>query len=179
MLSHRLKNILFDVISSPFFLALPVTLVIIIFLPNLNSKYIIEQDSKTTADKKESKILFCDLNRDGLDEQVIAFHNAVNNKASVKVKTNDDVNYDAWNFNGYFQELSENFYCADFDKDGFAEIYVFYYRDDSAFMAVIQPYPQKKILLKDKLITVVTKRDGPPKNRGNKLCCHFTPSTDK
>lgn len=159
MLNNRQKTTLLYIVASPFFLAIPLTLVIIFFLPNPSSKYKIEQVSKQVANKKRSKIVYCDLNNDGADERVIGFHNAVKGEAAIKVLTNDGINYDAWNFHGYFQYASENFYCTDINNDGFSEIFVFYYLDDSVFLAVIQPYPDKKIIFDRKFITTVWVRD--------------------
>jgi len=161
MLSNQQKTTLFNVIASPFFLAIPVTILIIIFLPNPSSKYKIKLVSKQVANKSESNVKFYDLNGDGIDERVIAYHNTVKKTASIKVMTHDEINYDAWNFNGYFQgQSSINFYCTDINEDGFTEIFAFYYRSDSVFMTVIQPYPDKKIIFKEKLITTVWKRNG-------------------
>ena len=161
MLNHKHKTLLLNIIASPFFLAIPVTLLIIIFLPNPSSKYKIELVSKQIANKPESNVQFCDLNGNGKDERIIAYHNTVKKTASIKVMTHDEINYDAWNFNGYFQgQSSVNFYCTDINEDGFTEIFAFYYRSDSVFMTVIQPYPDKKIIFKEKLITTVWKRNG-------------------
>ena len=157
--SHK-KTILLNLIASPFFLAIPLALVIILFLPNPSSKYKIEAKSKQVADKKESKIMFYDLDGDGSDERVVAFHNAVKGEASIKVLTNSGINYEAWNFFGHFQKNSTNFYCTDIDEDGYAEIFVFYYRADSAFMDIIKPYPDMEILVKEKFVTRVWQRDG-------------------
>jgi len=160
MLNNRQKSTFFNVVASPFFLAIPVAIAIIFFLPNPSSRYKIEQVSKQVADKKASKITYCDLNNDGEDERVVGFHNAVKGEAAIKVLTNDGINYDAWNFHGYFQNASENFYCTDIDNDGFSEIFVIYHKDDSVFMAAIQPYPDKKVIFDRKFIAKVLVRDG-------------------
>jgi len=108
MLTNRQKTILLNIVASPFFLAIPVSILIIIFLPNPSSKYKIELVSKSVANKKDSKLQFCDLNADGKDERIISFHNIVKGEAAIKVMTNDGINYDAWNFHGYFQKGSQD-----------------------------------------------------------------------
>ena len=160
MLTNRQKTILLNIIASPFFLAIPVSILIIIFLPNPSSKYKIELVSKEVANKPNSRMKFYDLNGDGKDERVISFHNAVNNEAAIKVMTNDGVNYDAWNFHGYFQKSSDNVFCGNLNNDEFKELYVFYHKDDSVFLGVIQAFPNKETLIQKKFITTVLKRNG-------------------
>jgi len=160
MLNIRQKTRLLNIVASPFFLAIPITIIIILFLPNPSSKFKIELKNKQVANKMEAKIEFCDLNNDGIDERIIAFHNSAKGEASIKVLTNDDINYDAWNFHGYYQKTSDNFFCTDINNDGYAEIFIFYYKDDSVFMAVIQPFPDRKIIFNKKFITTVWLRDG-------------------
>lgn len=159
MLTNRQKSLLLYIVASPFFLAIPLSLITIIFLPFPISKYAIEEISKEIANKIDSKVTFYDLNNDGEDERVIAFHNNAKGEAAIKVMTNQGDNYDAWNFHGYFQKSTENFFCADINNDGFVEINLFYYRNDSVFLASIQPYPNKQILFEEKHITTIWKRD--------------------
>ena len=160
MFSSYQKTTLLNIVANPFFLAIPITLIIVIFLPNPTSKYKIELKSKHVADKPNSKIKFCDLDGDGVDERIISYHNAVKGEASIKVLTTEGINYDAWNFHGYFQKSSKDFYCGDLNKDGFSEIYVLYYKSDSVFLGIIQPYPKKKLITQRKFLTVVKKRNG-------------------
>ena len=160
MLSNHQKTILLNIIASPFFLAIPVSILIIIFLPNPSSKYKIELVSRKVANKPNSKMQSCDLNGDGKDERIISFHNAVKSEAAIKVMTNDDTNYDAWNFHGYFQKSGNDMFCANLNNDAFGEVYVFYYKDDSVFLGIVQPFPKKEILLQKKFITTVLRRNG-------------------
>ncbi len=159
MLTSQQKNILLNITASPLFIAIPITLLIIFIIPNPSSKYKIELVSKNIADKQKSRIAFCDLNNDGKDERVIEFPNNINGEASIKITYNEGLVYETWNFHGYFQTASNNFYCTDFDNDGYAEIFVFYYRDDSVFLTAIQPFPNKKLIIQDKLITTIWKRN--------------------
>ncbi len=159
MLTNRQKTILLNITANPLFIALPITILIVLFLPNPSSKYKIELTSKNIADKPKSKITYYDLNNDSKDERVIEFHNNVKGEASVKITYNEGFVYDTWNFHGYFQSVSDNVFCSDFDNDGYAEIFVFYYRNDSVFLMAIQPFPHKKLILEEKLINTVSKRN--------------------
>ena len=160
MFNSRQKNILLNLIASPFFLAMPFALGIIWFLPNPASKFKAELVREEMTDKPNAIIQFCDLDGDGIDEQVLAFHNMVKNEAAIKVMTSDGFTYDQWNFNGYFQNQQEFLSCTDLDEDGYKEIYVFYYKGDSVFMGCAQPFPRKKMFFSKKWIANVKKRDG-------------------
>ncbi|MCF8231504.1 MAG: histidine kinase [Bacteroidales bacterium] len=148
------KNLFVNILASPFLLAVPMAIAIIFILPDFGSKYQLDLVSSRLSDKEKSKIDFVDLNSDGIDEQVSGFPNIAMGKAAIKVMTHDFVNYDQWNFNGKYKKLSDYFYVADLDKNGLSEIYTIYHRNDSLFLAAVAPYPDKRILFEDKLVTV-------------------------
>lgn len=160
MLNSRQKTILLNVVASPFFLALPIAIVVIVFLPNPSSKYKVELSEKVHANKPICQENFYDFNNDGIDERVVVFHNMVKGKAAIKVLTNEGINYEQWNFHGHFQKNFSHYFCTDLDNNGFSEIYVFYFKDDSVFMGAVQPYPNKELLFMKKFVSVINKRDG-------------------
>ncbi|NOX86165.1 MAG: hypothetical protein GXO86_09415 [Chlorobi bacterium] len=160
MLFPRLKTVLLDLLASPFFLAIPLALVIIFFLPITSSKYEARLLHSELVNKPNYHVVFVDLNHDGKSEQLIFFHNFINKEASVKILTHAGINYDQWNFNGYFQLEPKQFFWADLDGDGYPEVYVFYYHNDSVFLGAFQPYPDKRWLFKKMLISKVWTRDG-------------------
>lgn len=160
MLNSKQKSIMLNIVASPFILSIPITMIIIFFLPNPSSKHKVVLVKKEVANKPNANENFHDLDNDGIDERVIAFHNAVKGEAAIKVLTNKGVNYEQWNFHGHYQNQQIYYHCSDLNNDGFLEIYNFYFRNDSVFMGCIQPYPEKKILFREKLITKIWKRDG-------------------
>ncbi len=155
-----MKSRLINILASPYFVAIPVAVVLILLLPISNSLYKIELKEKLVANKKDSHVVFSDLNNDGIDEQILFFHNNVKNQAAVKVLSDNFVNYDVWNFNGIYQKASTNFFIEDLNNDKLLEIYVIYSRNDSVFMSVGQPYPDKEHLLTDKFITTIDNMNG-------------------
>ncbi len=160
MLSHRLKTALLDILASPFFLAVPLTVVIIVFLPIIYSKYEVRLLHSEPVNKPGSREIFVDLNHNGKSERIVFFNNYINKEASVKIMTHEGVNYDQWNFNGYFQLQPKQFFWADLDGDGYLEVYLFYYHNDSVFLGAFQPYPDKRWLFKKRLISKVWTKDG-------------------
>ncbi|UBM62109.1 histidine kinase [Candidatus Sulfidibacterium hydrothermale] len=160
MFSARFKTFLLDLLASPFVLAIPIAVGIILSLPVTFSKYEVKKVTNKDYSRLHSNLVFMDLNKDGASECLVGFNNDINHKAAVKITSNEGVNYDQWNFNGYFQNRSKQFICADLNKDGYPEVYVFYYRHDSVFLGAFQPYPAKRYLFKDRFITKVWKRNG-------------------
>ena len=160
MLGNHQKTILLNIVANPFFLALPITIAVIFFLPNPSSKYKVELSEKVRTDKPICQESFHDLNNDSVDERVVVFHSIVKGETSIKVLTSEGTNYDQWNFHGHFQKGFDQYYCADLNNDGFSEIYVFYFKDDSIFMGAVQPYPDKKMLFRKKFVSTVERRDG-------------------
>jgi hypothetical protein len=160
MLSHHQKTRLLSLAASPFLLALPLAIVLILFLPNPTSKYKATLSRKIVADKPNSEEYFKDLTGDGVDERICIFSNLAKGEAAVKVLSHQGITYDQWNFPGKYEPYSQSYCAADLNNDGYPEIYVFFYHADSVFMGAFQPYPNKKIFFRKKLITKVMKRDG-------------------
>ena len=117
MFSDQKKNFLFNIIASPFFLALPIAMVIIFLLPEATSKYKVELSETERINKPICQESYYDLNSDSIDERIVVFHNSNKGEASVKVLTNEGFNYDQWNFHGHFQGNFEHYYCADLNRD--------------------------------------------------------------
>jgi len=140
-------------------LAIPFVIIVILFLPVASTKYKTELISKEVVQKPGGIECFEDLNNNGFDERIIVFHNLVRGQAAVKVMNTNGSNYEQWNFNGKYVNLSNKHKIADLNNDGYKEIYVFYYKDDSVFCAGIQPYPHKDVLFDRKFITTIQKRD--------------------
>ena len=149
-----------NLLASPFLLALPVAIIIILFIPAPAYKYKVRPVSREYIPKPAIRVFYHDLNGDGVDEELEFFSNIAKGEAAFKVVKPDGCNYEQWNFPGYYQSYSGRHFCADLNKDGFPEVYVFYYHDDSVLMGAVQPYPHKKVLFLKKFITCVNKREG-------------------
>jgi anti-sigma regulatory factor (Ser/Thr protein kinase) len=77
-----------SVILSPFFVALPVSLLIILLLPELFPKYNIRPERSGQVDKPDGIEFYEDLDDDGTSERIILFNNT-ENKASIKILSLD------------------------------------------------------------------------------------------
>ncbi len=157
---HPSKTRFVNLLASPFLLALPVAVIIILFVPAPAYKYKVTLIKQEYIGKPSPLAFYFDLNRDGVDEELEFYSNITKGEAAFKVLKSDGCNYEQWNFPGYYEPYSDRHFCADLNKDGFPEVYVFYYKNDSVFMGAVQPYPDKKVLFLKRFITCINKRDG-------------------
>ncbi len=145
-----------DFISSPFVLALPIAMGIIIALPDVFQKYIVTQTYSGVADKPNSIEEYRDLDNDGYSERVIAFTNELG-LASIKLLHNDGSTIDQWNFSGKYPCVSNNFICADLNNDSIKEIYVFTLQKDTLYLHAFNPFTGGDFIFLNKPVSVIDK----------------------
>ncbi len=141
-------------------MGIPIAIMVIIFLPNPRSRYKAELVGQEIVSKPNCEVYFSDLDGEGVDETIEVFHNIFKGQAAVKVRLNNGNNYGQWNFNGKYHIKSDNHYIADLNNNGIEEIYLFYYRNDSVFLSAIEPFISKNLLIDERFITRIHKRDG-------------------
>ena len=152
------KTRVIDFLGSPFFMALPIALFIIYFLPDIFQKYEVEQTHSGQADKNNSFEEYHDLDGDGYSERLVLFKNTLGFPA-VKILNNDGSIVDQWNFTGRYPEQPGYFHCGDMDNDGAKEVYLFTVESDSLMLSAIAPFTEKEILFKNKLISRIWKHN--------------------
>ena len=143
---NKLKNIL----QSPFFLSLLVTLLIIYFLPDIFDKYVVELKEKPKSGR--GAIYYYDLDNDGYSEKIIFYDEysiGAANAATLIYK--DEKIVDQWNFVGK-QHIAQNPIFGDYNNNGYAEVYVFTYRNDSIFFNCFEPFNKKDKRINEKYI---------------------------
>jgi len=150
------KTTWLDIFASPFFLALPITIVIILFLPDIFQKYIVTQTFSGKCDKANSVEEYQDLDNDGYSERVVAFPNEMGH-AAIKLLRNDGSIIDQWNFTGIYVSTYNRFHCADLDNDSLMEIYVFTAHKDTLYIHAIDLQHSDNFIFKNKPVGVVEK----------------------
>lgn len=145
-----------DVLSSPYVMALPVTALIILLLPDAFNKYEVTLVRSERSHKANSIEEYHDLDGDGFSERVVVFPNEIGMPA-MKILTHDDLTVDQWNFSGKYPERSGFLYCGDMNDDGIKEIYLFTTRADTLYLNAIAPFTDKLVLFRNKFITTVCK----------------------
>jgi hypothetical protein len=147
-----------NILSSPFILALPIAILIIIILPDAFNKYEIITLKEENEYKKNSTEKYQDLNGDGISERIVAYDNRRGFPA-IQVLKDDNVLVDQWNLNGTYPERSNIFYCADLDHNGLYEIYIFTMQGDSLLLNIVEPFPDAEVSLKDAFICKIWRHE--------------------
>ena len=151
-----MKKHLRKLLLSSFFLALIISLIIIIFLPPVFHKYkakIIDESPKNLIGEI---IYFKDLNGDGIEEKIIAYKDPLN-YLSFQIYDENGGIYNQWNFPGnYFKGGGVNeLYFGDINKNGITEIFCFTVNSDSVFLNCYEPFSDSGITIRKKFITTI------------------------
>lgn len=130
---------------SPFFIALILSAVIILFIPK-SEPYLLEQTDQWQVEKTGGLSFYTDLDGDGVSEYLIEFVNRAGRKA-VKVVDQKGMLIDQYNF--YGEELPNQtnpaVFAADYDRNGFQELYAFSFLNDSIFLEFVSPLDPKGV----------------------------------
>ncbi len=131
---RKLKHVLLK----PWFLALPVTLLVIFLMPDIFSKYKIELVEKVPQDgQRKLRTHLYDIDHDGYSEKVSSLLDQ-DGFLALQIFQEDGGYIDQWNVEGTLLE-GDRFIFGDHDKDSLPEIYVFHQLNDRVFLDCIEP----------------------------------------
>jgi two-component sensor histidine kinase len=119
------------IIYSSWFLAGIPSILIILFLPSLGSKYRLQIVQSANHD---GQYCYSDLNSDGISELVYSSKAAP--FSYIVARNVDNLIYDQWNISDYLDQDISDFFFGDFDHDRLEEIYVFSHNKDSLFLNI-------------------------------------------
>lgn len=131
--SAGFKERLITVFISPWFLALPVAIVIIYFLPEIE-RFKAEIVRNSITDKVNCNEVYYDLNADGISEKIILF-NSQKNEAAVKIVDHDGGIIGWYDFKGLIGNYPP--VLSDVDHNGQPEIYFLSNHKDSLFLCIL------------------------------------------
>jgi len=122
----------------PYFFAFVLSIIVIVFLPEIFNKYEIRiVDSGKLGSTTNTRVYCYDLDHDGFSEKVYSFESE--GKHSFHVRTWDGGLVDQWNTHADIAGKGERLSCGDYDNDGFDEVYAFYERNDTVFLYCFEP----------------------------------------
>lgn len=145
------------ILTSIWFLALILTIPLIVLLPPMFTKYKIEVDTVEKRVGINGQVYFEDLDSDGRVERIESFE-AEHNMLSFQVFNAENQLYNQYNFPFRFNKRLSKLYFFDFDKDGFKEVCGFTMNEDSVFLNYTEPFDSLRHFHTFFITTVDTRR---------------------
>jgi hypothetical protein len=135
---------------NPFFQALIVAAVIALVVPLGLQKYTVRQASMIT-DFYESRLVFSDLDHDGISERITTFLNNQSGNAGIAIFIGKRP-VGQWNFRGIYQVQQPRTMIGDYNGNGRDEIYVFTQVNDSIMLQALEYSTKPEYFIKDRFI---------------------------
>ncbi len=157
---RKLKHILLK----SWFLALPVSLLVIFLLPGIFSKYKIELVEKTPLDgQNQLRINLYDIDNDGYSEMINSLLDR-DGFLAIQIFQEDGGLVDQWNMDGtLLDEKGERLIFGDYDRDSLPEVYVFHRLNDTVFLDCFEPMdPTSPFSFQNKFICELTREYAEP-----------------
>ncbi len=137
--SNNIRAGFISILINPWVLAIPIALLVIAVLPDMQEPYKLELVLKQKGDKTpQAEEFFTDLNNDGNTERIVSFYN-VSGNAALKVWTTDHRLIDQYNWHGVFLNNYKFVQVFDTDHDGKMEVIFGLLRHDSVFIVQFNP----------------------------------------
>jgi len=140
---------------APWFIAMPVALFVIFFLPDVFRKYTLEIEHNGPVNKSNGYEYYDDLDGDGNSEQIVLF-NDTEGKAAVKIIDHKGFIVDHYYFSGKIVPQSGSLTIDTYDSTGVRGIFLITKSNDSILLHGIAPANIDKTLFRDQLLTVLT-----------------------
>ena len=144
---------------SPYFLALPVSIVFILLLPDIFDKYSGKVVKNGVIHKKDGFEYYADLNGDGNSERIVLFNNT-EGKASVKILDHTDFILKHIYFPGEIIHDPRSLETWEFDSSGRTGIFLMLRSNDSIFLHGVCPGSIDSILFPPQFIATISKQNG-------------------
>jgi len=145
------------ILTSIWFLALILTIPLIVLLPPVFTKYKIEVDTIEKRAGINGQVYFEDLNKNGRVERIESFE-AEHNMLSFHVFNAKNQLYDQFNFPYSFNKRLSRLFFFDCDKDGFKEVCGFTMNEDSVFLSFTEPFDSRSSFHTFFITTIDTRR---------------------
>jgi len=150
-----IKTKILHIITNPLFLAIPLTVLILILLPPLFKKYKGSiENIEVSAQSHMSKIYYIDLDHDGFSEK-IKIYIWQNNSTAIEIYDHGSSLIDHFNFDGFYH-YNFDLLHGDYDNNGKDEIYFFTQSNDSVIhINQLELLSDTNYIEKRKFITII------------------------
>ncbi len=139
---------------NPFFQALVVAGLIILFVPFGLKKYNAEQAEMSTNFNK-TQFVFADLDHDGKSERIQTLFNFAGN-VGIAIRAGN-ATLGQWNFRGVYQPDCPRIMMGDYNNNGLDEIYIFTLASDSVMLHAMEYSSKPSFFIRDRFITKIGK----------------------
>jgi two-component sensor histidine kinase len=140
---------LLQIALNPFFQALVVAGLIILFLPLGLNKYIARQTAMST-NFDGTQMIFADLDYDRQSERIQTFYNLSGNVGIAIVDGMQTLGQ--WNFRGIYAPGCQRLMTGDYNHNGNDEIYLFTLVRDSIVLQVLEFAREPELIIRDRFI---------------------------
>jgi len=129
-MKQSLKTKLTTIATHPLFLAIPLTILILVLIPPIFKKHKGNiANVFVSGSGRMSKIYYIDLDKDGFSERIHIF-NWQKNSTGIEIHAHNGSLIDQFNFDGFYDYRFELFH-GDYNNNGLDEIYFFTLSNDS------------------------------------------------
>lgn len=143
-----------EILISPFILSLFISIIVILFLPDVFEKYIVNLTKSELAYKPNSYEEYLDLDSDGYSERIVVFPTLVG-LTGIQVLSHDMKTIDQWNFIGKCPIKGDFVGYGDLDLNGIKEIYLFTIESDSVLLHSVAPFTENLQPFENRFITLI------------------------
>jgi len=133
----------------PFIFSLLIFLLFLLFNPFTIEKYNVKFHDGSKR-KQSNFYTYADLDNDNYSEK-LRFLCLEDKEITGIVVYKDNRIVDQWNFDGVVKLNKLSFMIGDYDRNSYKEIVLFTYHKDSIYLNIIEPFPDKKIKVRDQL----------------------------
>ncbi|MBE0646358.1 MAG: histidine kinase [Bacteroidales bacterium] len=147
-----------QILFSPFFLAIPVAIGVILFIPDFFPKYTAPLVESGIIDKPGGFEYYHDLDGDGGSERIILFNNT-QNQASIKIIEEDGSIGNHYYFSGEIYERYEGLTIGEIDSCGNTVIFLFTIHHDTLLLHCVVPAGEYPDGFRNKFIAVLPGKD--------------------
>ena len=147
---NQFRNII-SYLPNPFILALIPTVLTILFLPDIYTKYEVKQISKKKVSVQGSTGYYVDLNNNGSKERIEAYQPEGKHNLSFQVFGHDGGIFGQFDFDRDF--YSKRLFFGDIDNNDYKEVYGISLSHDSVFINWIEPFTESNFNRHSRFIT--------------------------
>lgn len=143
------------ILLSKYVIALILTFVAILFIPNYFNKYTLKKVKESIDDPTKGSYYY-DIDQDGWSEKILSFYNSPADPfPAINIFTKDGILIDQWNFRGTFLTDRKQIFSTDANHNNHLELFLFTQVEDSIFLNILEPVGKEAFQKNDIFIDTI------------------------